>query len=138
MGSITTRVYWFKSLALSLKLELLFVAGGVTWHKTTARTEYSAINERTSSSMSELTTSGEVRTKSFFTISRMTISGDILVITPISIFLNFGTVRPPTPCINISAVPCRSKFLAARSSKRACRSDHCEVDAQMSGPKSVP
>jgi hypothetical protein len=64
----------------------------------------------------------QARDKSFVSISRMTISGDILVITPISICLNLGAVRPPTPCINISAVPCRSKFLAARSSKRACRS----------------
>ena len=105
MGSIITQVYCFKTLPLSLKLELMFVARGVTWHKTTARTEYSAINERTSSSMSEPTTSGGARAKLFVPISRMTISGDILAITPISNFLNFGTVRPPTPCINILAVP---------------------------------
>ena len=105
MGSRTTRVYWFNRGHCLLKLEFSRVTRGVTWHKTTVLTAYLSINKHTRSSMSEPTTSGGVRDKSFVPISSMRMSGAILEITPRSYLLNFGTVRPPTPCMWISAVP---------------------------------
>ena len=95
--SSTTRVYWFRSAAFVLKSDLITwlwqCARGVTWHKTTTRTKYWSKRRRTSSSISEPTTSGLERSNHWF-LSPEWRYRDISQKAR-SCFLSFATVRPP-------------------------------------------
>ena len=74
-------------------------------------------NKWTKSSISEPTTSGRLATRSLVPISRIITSGFRVETAPRSYRRSVLTVRPPTPCKWIEALPRRWKCSAARASK---------------------
>lgn len=105
-----------KACVLKVLLSAWRSSRGVTWQTPTTFTENDSNSSWTSSSISEPTTSGLPRARSFVPISRITTCGDKRPTTFKSWRRSFDTVRPPIPCIYIVAVPWRPQSRDTRLS----------------------